>query len=141
LKFFADMKAAKISPNSSTVNIMIEGLCKADRAEEALKFFQENVETQVQISPNLNTFKALIGKLSEKGNANTALPVLHKMKNFNIAPTEDIFVALIDGFYANNEGNSISDILKEVHKYNITLPLTTLTKIESSIKKTKIGTN
>ncbi|KAJ0020846.1 hypothetical protein Pint_30838 [Pistacia integerrima] len=79
-----------------TFNLLIQGLCKADRLDEAMEIY--NVMVERGSSGNLVTYNILIGKYLMVGAIDKALEMWKRIFELGLVPNSITYSIMIDGF-------------------------------------------
>ncbi|XP_068668911.1 pentatricopeptide repeat-containing protein At3g61520, mitochondrial-like [Aristolochia californica] len=97
-KLFTQMMELGISPNEITLNTIIDGMCKHDRA---MQLFREMINNG--LSPDSITYFTLISGLSHTGNLEDACSVAMAMKQDGLYLDVDAYNVLINGLCKKNK--------------------------------------
>ncbi|KAM7262915.1 hypothetical protein ACFE04_000598 [Oxalis oulophora] len=95
LELIQKVKGSNFTPNLYFYNVVIYGLCKADRMEDAYEHF-ESMQRE-GICPNEVTFTILIAKHIRIGEIDRAIHIFNEMNSYGCIPDRATYVTLLTG--------------------------------------------
>ncbi|XP_017982149.1 PREDICTED: pentatricopeptide repeat-containing protein At1g79540 [Theobroma cacao] len=96
LAVYNQMLKNNYKANRATFSILIDGLCKNGKTEDALNMFDEM--TQRGIEPNRCSYTIIVSGLCQADRADDACRLLNKMKESGCSPDFVAYNALLNGF-------------------------------------------
>ncbi|KAK8643791.1 hypothetical protein V6N13_013069 [Hibiscus sabdariffa] len=95
-EFLRKMLASGQVPNTVTCSILLNGLCKTGKLEEALKFFQAMRNNRLEL--NIVSYNILIDGLCKAGHIDVAKELFYKLSEKGLKPDVYTYTIMINGF-------------------------------------------
>lgn len=115
LNLFRELLAENIFP-TKLYNVMISGLCRAEKLELALMFFEEMINKR--LIPSLGCYENLIYALCKEGKFNMALKIFGVMKKKGCHPYTFVYNVLLGHSFKLREVNQAWFLFDDMRKQN-----------------------
>ncbi|CAM8954714.1 unnamed protein product [Rhodiola kirilowii] len=122
-ELFLEMRNREISPNVITYNIVIGGLCRAGKWEEAQAMFHEMLDHGLE--PDVVTFNVLINALAKMGKSKESKELFSLMIQSGQMPNVVTYNSLMDCFYREGNIEELKEVFVSMDRKGITPSIVT----------------
>ncbi|MBA0564781.1 hypothetical protein Golob_009692, partial [Gossypium lobatum] len=123
------MKLTGLDPDLVSYNLMLNGLGKSGRVEEALSLFDEMRNRG--ITPDLYTYNSLILNLGTVGMVEQAGKFYEELQLMGLEPNVFTYNALIRGYSVSGNSDHAYAVYKQMMAWSVLLMLEPVQRVES----------
>ncbi|KAJ3680375.1 hypothetical protein LUZ60_016653 [Juncus effusus] len=104
-----------VKPNDDSFNIVVCGLCKIKKLDEALNLLNNMI--QYGYEGKIRMYNDLISELCKEGRLEESYNLFHKIRDLGFTPTEFTYNSLLYGHCRGENSREALDLIKEMRVY------------------------
>ncbi|ERM96974.1 hypothetical protein AMTR_s00074p00173610 [Amborella trichopoda] len=101
-------------PNVVTYSILLDGLCKGERTEEAMSLLEDMYHNG--LTPNVVTYNTLMNTLFKRNKVEEALALHKEMGKIGCQPDVVTYRTLLDGLCKDERMDEAMSLLEEIYR-------------------------
>ncbi|KAF9978734.1 hypothetical protein BGZ73_000744 [Actinomortierella ambigua] len=106
-------------PNVRSQNIILKGLAKSGRMQEAQKLYEQMRSGEVSVRPNVATYSTMMSRYIQQGKIDEANAILDDMFSDKVNPNIWIFNSIIKGYVLKKDYEGARKVMSTMRTYNL----------------------